>query len=342
MRRFAILLLSTLLLTALTACEKDAASGDSDTSKAAQTDEAAEAESNEASAEAGFSVGKIRIIPASNVYSNPDAIKPEELQEMLEEALESTASYDSGAPALGGTLTYDARTSKNIDGVESRDVVLFGDMRREGDDPTTKYTAEILLRSDTSEDGGDSYTELTEDAVEQFAQRIDGQLRIKGANVETLVAVLKSTDESDKAKVAAIHEIREREVTGTEPELRTILSGDDDSLKVAAAAALVKLGDTESHADILELAQTYSRDKNPNFLSMLYILGDMGGDEVITYLDTVAEAHPSAAVRQIARESVEKAIKKKAKMRGQGADTRPKEPTGEKPSGKTGADNEGN
>lgn len=318
MPKIAILVLLVASLAAsLAACEKDVGSV-SDQATTAE-DEAAEADESSAASDVGYSVGRLKIIAAANVYNNPEASKPDELEKMLAAALEKTASFDDSAPELGGTITYDARTSPNIDGGTNRDVVLFGDLRRKGDDITTKYTAEVLVRDDVSESDG-SYASLTKEAVTQFAEKIDAQMRIIGAGKEALIAVLESESESEKARIIAIQEIREREITGTEEILRGILDGDNDTLKVPASAALVRLGDDASRAKILELAQNFSRDRNPNFLAMIYILGDMGGEEVITYLDTVAKAHSSTAVRQVAREAVDKAVKRKAMMRGQGAD----------------------
>lgn len=322
MQKVAILIAAVLLSTSV-ACEKDAASS-------ASTDEsgmeaATESETSDEAAQArGYSVGKLRIVAGSNVFSNPEVLKPEALEGLLEETLEETNSYDSGAPELSGTVTYDARAAKDVNGRQIRDVVLFGELRRKGDDPTSKFSAKVVLSSDVESENV-SHDELTRRAAERFAQQIDAQIRINGAEKATLIEVLRSSKESDKAKLTAVQEIREREIAGTEVELRKLLNGDDDSLKAPAAAALVKLGDAESHDQILEVAQQFSRDKNPSLLPMLYILGDIGGPEVITYLDTLADAHPVPEVRQVAKEAVQKAVKLQGRKRGQGAEIRPTE-----------------
>ncbi len=302
--RFARLIAIALLLFGFSACQKDAGSSGAETTE----DAVEESQPDKDFATDGFSIGKIKIVAAANIYSNPDATKPDELQKLIETKLKEQASYDEDAGPLSGSLTYDARTSTAPGGKKSRDVVLFGDLRRKGDDdPTAKYTAEIMVRSQPGSD--ETYADLTADAVQQFAERVDAQIRIRGASAEALTNILESDTESQKAKVSAIQQIRERQIEGTEPVLRKLLDGDDGSIKVAASAALVRLGDSESRPKILEIAQNFSRDKDPNFLPMLYILGDMGGQEVVTYLTTVSEAHSSPAVRQVAKEAVDKAIK---------------------------------
>ena len=40
---------------------------------------------------------------------------------------------------------------------------------------------------------------------------------------------------------------------------------------------------------------------------MLHILGDLGGDEVITYLEAVSEGHSAPAVRAVASEALKEA-----------------------------------
>jgi hypothetical protein len=304
------LLLASL---ALTGCQKDAGSSpeSGESSESASQDEAAEDGDWESN---GFSVGKLKIIAASNIYSNPEATKPEELTKQLTAALEATPSYNEDAAPLYGSITYDARTTSAASAERSRDVVLFGDLRRKGDDdPTAKYTSEVLVRSEPGSD--ETYADVTKEAVKQFAERIDATIRIRGASAKGLTAILKSADETEKAKVTAIQQIRERQIDGTEPVLRDILAakkGESDALRVAAAAALVELGDAESRPKILELAPTDSRDKNANLLPMIYILGDMGGQDVVTYLSTVADAHSSPQVRQVAKEAVDKAVESTA------------------------------
>jgi hypothetical protein len=312
MRVFLILL---ALATGLAACEKDA--GTSAPGSVESSDEAEEADesSDRDWSTDGFSVGKLKIVAASSVYSNPEAVKPDALEEQIEAALEKTQAHDDDAAPIYGSITYDARTSTTVDGEKTRDIVLFGELRRKGDsDPTTKYSAEILIRSEPGSDK--TFETITADAVQQFAERIDAAVRIRGAKKDDLVAILESSKESNRAKTAAIQQIRERQIAGTEPILRDMLAaknGEPDELRVASAAALVRLGDDASRADILELAQTYSRDQNANMLPMIYILGDMGGEEVVTYLTTVSEAHSSPAVRQVAKEALKEAIETTAK-----------------------------
>ena len=76
----------------------------------------------------------------------------------------------------------------------------------------------------------------------------------------------------------------------------------DERLKIAVAAALTAFRDEESYSKIIGIAEELSRNRNPQLMPLLYMIGDMGTDESRTYLKAVADGHSDANAQRIAAE----------------------------------------
>lgn len=141
--------------------------------------------------------------------------------------------------------------------------------------------------------------------IASIADQISAQATIVVAGADELAAILSDDDATDTRYLMAIQEIRERRLEDAIPDVRPFLAPERSSkLRTAAAATLVQLGDEESRSDIIKVAEDLSRDKDPQYVPMLHILADLGGPEVVTYLQTVADAHGAPAVRQVAAEAL--------------------------------------
>lgn len=290
-----------LLLAFLVAggCDKS----NSDGTEPSQTQQAPNDEKGSEEAPTGKFSLKLKVSGTAETYQIEGALKPEEMQSALEAALYAQEAFEKGGPReLTGTVTYDVKTLP--DGEAGHEVVLFGALNS----PSANFSAGVQHQSTDETWAGQPLGAMIEGAAEKFATQIGAQARVVGGDDDALFAILQNTEEPEPARLMAIQEIRERGLTQHIEELRKYLDAEQpEQLRLAAAAALVSLGDKESRTEIIKLAEDMSRDRNPKYVPMLHILGDLGGEEVTTYLETVAEAHSAPAVRTVAEEALKKA-----------------------------------
>ena len=124
------------------------------------------------------------------------------------------------------------------------------------------------------------------------------------AEIAAQLAILQDADAGPEARLRAIQELRELRATEAVPAIRPFLEHERSPMRVTAASALVALDDRPSRPQILKLAEDLSRDRDPQYIPILFIVADMGGPEAREYLRTVAEAHPAPAVRQVAADAL--------------------------------------
>ena len=284
-------MLTVLLLALACGCDKQ------------ETSEPAESEAEVAtpsSATGKFSI-ELKVSGSQDVYQLEGAPKPEEVQAALVAAFYATEAFEEGGPRkLKGIVNYDIKALPDDGG---HDLVLLGALNS----PDANFDAGVNLQSTDEAWKGKSAREMVDGAVANFVERISGQARVVGGDDDNLRAVMESADEPESARVMAIQEVRERRLTKHLDVVRTFLGEDHSaSLRLAASATLVSLGDTESRGEIVKVAEDFSRDRNPQFVPMLHILSDLGGTEVVTYLEAVAEAHAAPAVRAVAQEALSK------------------------------------
>lgn len=289
-------LLTLLLLIGLSACDKPAT-----TDKSGTVDPTSEATGDSAASSGKFSV-ELKISGSQEVYKIEGAPKPEEVQESLSSALYKQEAIEKDGPRkLKGVVNYDIKMLPDDAGY---DILLLGALNS----PGANFDAGVNVQSTDEKWKEKSLAEMVDGAVAEFATRIGGQARVIGGDDENLGTILENVKENETTKLMAIQEIRERRDTKHLELVRGFLAEDQPpKLRLAACATLVSLGDTTSRTEILKVAEDFSRDRNPQFVPMLHILGDLGGTEVTTYLETVADAHAAPAVRTVAQEVLDKA-----------------------------------
>lgn len=295
MKRVTILILIALAF----GCEHKPDANDQDKPNA-DTHGAAPAAEDEPT-EGKFSVA-LKVSGSQEVFQMKDAPKPEAVQAHLKSAIEETPAFAPDGPRkLEGMVTYDIKALPDDKGY---DVVLLGTLNS----PHANFNAGVNVQSTDKGYVGQPLSGVVDGAVAEFARRIGAQARVIGGDNANLKTILENPDEPDSARLMAIQEIRERRATEHTEVVRKYLAPEYDvKLRLAAAATLVSMGDEKSRADILKVAEDFSRDRNPQFVPMLHILGDLGGPEVMTYLSAVADGHSAPAVREVAKEVLEKA-----------------------------------
>ncbi len=261
---------------------------------------------NDTTAATAATTGKfsvtLKISASQDVYTSEGAPKPEEVEAALKAALYKTEAFEEGGPrALKGLVNYDIKSLPNDGG---HDIVLLGSLNS----PGANFDAGVNVQATDEAWKGKSLREMVDGAVAQFAGRIGAQARVIGGDDANLRTILESSTETEDLRLMAIQEIRERRLKQHLDVVRGYLDpAQPPTLRLAASAALVSMDDKASASEILTVAEDFSRDRNPQFVPMLHILSDLGGTEIITYLEAVAEAHSAPAVRTVAQEALDKA-----------------------------------
>ena len=291
--RTVVLTICTLAMFA--GCDKP------DSSQAPSEADQASKEGGEASSQK-FSA-TLKVSGTQATYETEGALKPEEVQKRLLDAIHATDAFaPDGGRKLQGRVTYDIKPLEG--GEEGYDLVLLGNLGA----TDAAFQAGVNYRSNDEKFRGKPVAEMVEAAIDSFATRIGGQARVLGGSDKVLGEILANTDEPEEARLMAIQEIRERKVTDHLEIVRAQLkdAGQPGKIRLASAATLASLGDEASRAEILALAEHFSRERDPQFVPMLHILGDLGGDEVRTYIEAVADGHAAPAVRDVARDVLTK------------------------------------
>lgn len=225
-----------------------------------------------------------------------DAIEAE-----LRDALYAFSSFDSeGSRTMSGRVTYDVRMVEERGKSPSVDVVFFGEFEEKTPDVPRKISAEVQATGDPA----DGVKELVSKALATFAEQVDGQARVYASNDSELLDYIANPNEPSSARLKAVQEARDRRLTGAGSTIEALLDSNDDRLRVAAASALVAFERESAYGRVIGLAEEFSRDRNPQLMPVLYIVGDIDTDASRTYLQTVAEAHSEPAVRAIAQEAL--------------------------------------
>lgn len=301
MKQFPTSLRALLIVGVVTCAACDKSQDNAPATPANSTTSEKPQEAPLAPTEGAFSVSAFKVSGSQGAYQIEEAPKPESLEPKVIAALLKQDNFEKDGPrALEGGITYDVRTLS--DG--GYDVMLIGGLSS----PNAKFDAAVNYKTSQEEWKGKSLDAVVDTAIDDFASRIASQAAVLGADVPGLVAVLQSEDEKVDARLLAIQELRERGSKDQVSAIRPYLDKEEPpELRVAASAALVRLGDSDSNAQILQVAEDLSRDRNPQYVPMLHILSDIGGTEVETYLQAVAEGHAAPAVRTVAEEALKNA-----------------------------------
>lgn len=118
-------------------------------------------------------------------------------------------------------------------------------------------------------------------------------------------ALLKMLDDTDVDTVSfAIAEVRKRRLKAAAPKVARHLADTNRDVVNLAAGALADVG---SSRDVPALIRAGSRAEPVDRLPVLYALGEIGGPEVVTYLETLAEETNNPAVKGAAERALARA-----------------------------------
>ncbi|MBA2661905.1 MAG: hypothetical protein H0U74_06390, partial [Bradymonadaceae bacterium] len=122
--------------------------------------------------------------------------------------------------------------------------------------------------------------------------------------------LLANAELTDRTRLLAIHEARERGISEAEPALLALLEHDNDALVIAAGAALSHLGANNAAPQLVAATERMSRARqHEEMVQLIYTLGRLDDPGARIYLETLEQAHGEPRVRDAARESLERAKK---------------------------------
>ncbi|QDG52592.1 hypothetical protein FIV42_18170 [Persicimonas caeni] len=128
-----------------------------------------------------------------------------------------------------------------------------------------------------------------------------------GVDAEKLVETLEREGVAAEARLEAIHKARDAKVAKAIPALQKLLKSPNPEIVVASAAALNGLDAREATGSVLEAAGRLGRENHYEQLrQLLFIIGDIGGPEARTYLETVADSHDVPPIRHTAGQVLER------------------------------------
>ncbi|MEZ4459311.1 MAG: HEAT repeat domain-containing protein [bacterium] len=253
------------------------------------------AQTDEAPQSGPMTLTKFKLIASQRTYQTEGAPKPEALEAQIILKLNNSPGFvPQGGQEASGSATYEVKVTP-----ERSEVLMFGGIKTKADQ-ARGLQAEILVSDADIENK--ALDKIAEVAVDRFVGRVSAQARVAHASDAEMATLL----DEPEARLVALQEIRDRRLRDTTPKIRALLQDTDARVQVAAAAALVAFEDTESYGAVIGLAETFSRDRNPQLLPLIYIIADMPTDEAKTYLQTLADAHEVEAVRKVAKEALDK------------------------------------
>lgn len=170
------------------------------------------------------------------------------------------------------------------------------------DDPINQFEAQGIYRSLVSP--GETPLETARHLMADAIDDITGQIFAEGAPrcaTDTQLIELLSRDDPDWL-LPAIREIHRRRLQDASSTLRDLLGSSDLEVVLAAATALGRLRDPAAVAPLIGII---SRPHPELTEFILPILGQIDTMEAQIYLETLADAHESPFVRDLARQVLE-------------------------------------
>ena len=153
-------------------------------------------------------------------------------------------------------------------------------------------------------DGKATLRELAAQMARRAADVAYGQVVMRHASDDHVLEVLK-TSQHEGLLIEAASESGERRLLAAVDPLVARTRDPRDHVRLRAGAALGLLGDDRSQVIQALAAMTRGSDPEP-LLMAIHALGDIGGAEAARYLESIADSHPLAPVREAARGSLER------------------------------------
>ncbi len=246
-----------------------------------------------------FALKTSKISASENAYKMEGAPKPEVFETCIVKGLKQ-------APPFSGQSGNDVnlRITYDIPKDDPKTIVLLAELQELGG-------RKRLFSTGTKTTSKEGLNDIADEACQVLVSRLINKIAVQTATKDELIALISDPKSKSDTLKDAIQNIREQNIEAAAPQLAKLLRNENTSVAVAAAASLSKFQYFQARSDVLALAEKLSREKNPSYLSMIYILADFGGPEIEEYLRVISTSHDISKVREIAKKAIEKAKSKK-------------------------------
>lgn len=157
-----------------------------------------------------------------------------------------------------------------------------------------------------------AFQHLVERTAEDLLHAYAARLKLWQGDDREVVGALKSAD--SELRVEALHIIGARQMRGQIPEVLRLLSDDEEGVRDAALGALVVLHERSA---VKALAESHQMRDTREMRKILDAMATLGGGEARDYLSFVAETHDDEEIRSMAKEALERLLRRES----------PKQPT---------------
>ena len=246
-----------------------------------------------------FAIGKLKLSASESVYKMTGAPKPKVLEACIRAKLKESPFFTDSGNTVNINIAYDVLEEK------SKSIVLLAEMTESGG------KNRLFSAGNRTQSKGEGFEKMGEEACADLVTRLTNSVKVKTSSNDDLIALLSNPESTAGILKNTIQTIREKNVIAAATKLMPLLKHEDKNVAVAAAASLAKFQHKEARAGALKLAEDLSRDKNPAYLPMIYILADIGGSEINEYLNIVSTSHENPRIQEIAKKAIEKAKQKK-------------------------------
>jgi hypothetical protein len=161
-----------------------------------------------------------------------------------------------------------------------------------------------------SPDVGAVFTDLVKRVVGDVMRGLLQRERLRQGDARAVVAALQSDD--PETRLAAVNAAAERRDSTAVPVLIQRLHDPDDTIRDRALGALVEIGDRRAVGPLTR--QTKFRDLE-GMRKVVDAIASLGGDEARSYLEFVASGHEEREIRDLAREALDRLVRKEARAR---------------------------
>jgi hypothetical protein len=173
-------------------------------------------------------------------------------------------------------------------------------LRLGSDEPyrTEAFVGQELAGVDTNKE----LAELVKTVAGEVTSNLAKQVRVRRASDDALIAHLKDTD--DDLVSFAVAEVRARKLKVAATQVAGLLEHPNRDIVNVAAGSLAEIG---SKSDVPALIKAGSRVAPVDRLPVIFALGELGGPDVVAYLETLAAETDSAAVKGAAERALVRA-----------------------------------
>jgi hypothetical protein len=215
----------------------------------------------------------------------------------------------AGAPPGGSRARLEAQIGVELTGAPGQETLLYARvalrLRWKDGDTTRTLEARVVGEKKLGAADRKKLPQLAREtvfrAIGDAAALVGARDRIRRGDVDAVIAALSHADPDVRDE--AYRAVADRQLRQAVPRLVELLKSPDPLIRDAAIGALVELHAQEAVKPLVDMVEFSDLDMMRRIIDAV---GSIGGDEARAYLEFVASGHDSPAVRELAREALER------------------------------------